>query len=96
MNAKSNAFGYTPLHIAAWGPVVRRFGQQAEDFGADPDASYKEIVDVLLAEGAAINARDNDGETALDKAVKGASDKTVDLLRKHSGKTSEELDGEDK
>ena len=86
VNVKSNGSGYTPLHRAAWGPVVRRFGEQAEDLGADPDTSYKEIVDLLVAQGAEINARDNDGQTALDQATWSGKGGTAALLRKHGGK----------
>ena len=86
VNVKSNGWGYTPLHRAAWGPVVRRFGLQAEDLGADPDTSYKEIVDLLIAQGAEINARDNDGQTALDQATWSDNGETAALLRKHGGK----------
>ena len=41
VNVKSARWDYTPLDRAAWGPVVRRFGKQAETFGADPEQDYK-------------------------------------------------------
>jgi hypothetical protein len=40
-----------------------------------------------LAAGADVNAKNLDGDTPLDYA----DDETADLLRKHGGKTSEEL-----
>ena len=85
VNVKSNGSGYTPLHRAAWGMVARR-GSSSEGSGANPAASYKEIVDVLIANGAEINTRDNDGRTALDQATWSDKGETAALLRKHGGK----------
>jgi len=46
---------------------------------------HKEIVELLIAEGADVNAKTNDGWTPLDLA----DDKeTADLLRKHGGKST--------
>jgi ankyrin repeat protein len=50
---------------------------------------HKEIVELLIAEGADVNAKTNDGETPLVYA-KG---EIADLLHKHGGKTAEELKG---
>ena len=96
VNVKSSRSGYTPLHRAAWGPVARRFGKQAETFGADPEQDYKKIVAFLIAKGAEINARDNDGKTPLDQAIKGSTEEMVALIRKHGGKTGKELDAQEK
>ena len=52
----------------------------------------KETAELFLAEGADVNAKTNDGETPLDLA-KG---EIGDLLRKHGGKTGEELKAEGK
>ena len=70
----------------------------------------KEIVELLIANGADVNLRSGmvvktkdgiDGEqaaqkilnnkTALDRAIGGKHMEVVDLLRKHGGKTAEEL-----
>jgi ankyrin repeat protein len=83
VNVKSARWGYTPLHRAAWGPVARRFGQHAETFGAEPEEDYKEIVAFLIAKGADINARDNDGKTAFDQATRSDKGETAALLRKN-------------
>ena len=62
------------------------------------------IVEVLLNEGADINARDNEGKTPLDHAIwvksnfKRSNDwigfDSPDLIRKYGGKTKEELDSD--
>jgi hypothetical protein len=85
VNAKDD--GWTPLHIAALN-------------------GRKEIAELLIVEGAEVNAKDDGDETPLDFAIKGklfgaaAADdkytKTADLLRKHGGKTGEELKAEEK
>ena len=57
---------------------------------------YKEIVELLIAKGADVNANSDDDGTPLDWAIKYNHTKTVDLLRKHGGKTGEELKAEGK
>ena len=48
-----------------------------------------ELVKLLIDKGADINAQDVDGETPLNRAE---NEKPIsDLLRKHGGKTGEEL-----
>ena len=75
VNAK-NKYGVTPLHFAAG------YGR-------------KEIVELLIAKGADVNAKvvsgPKQGLTPLDAANETNQHKTVDLLRKHGGKTGEEL-----
>ena len=48
-------------------------------------------VNQHLAVGTDVNAKDDDGETPLDLAIKYNKTETADLLRKHGGKTGEEL-----
>ena len=95
---------WTPLHYAAYyGHKV--VAELLITEGADVDAKsddgwtplhdatsmgHKEIVELLLAKGANVNAKNNYGNTPLDLA----SGETADLLRKHGGKTSEELKAE--
>ena len=69
---------------------------------------HKEIVELLIANGADVNAKTGDGRTPLDHAefssddfaysrdIEVAKKETADLLRKHGGKTSEELKAEGK
>ncbi len=47
-----------------------------------------------MAKGADVNAKDEDGDTPLDMAIGLEQPETVDLLRKHGGKTGEELKAE--
>ena len=54
----------------------------------------KEIVELLITNGADVNAKDKKGFTPLDR-VKNKTE-LVDLLRKHGGKTGEELKAEGK
>ena len=71
---------WTPLHYAAW-------------------KGHKKIVVTLIAKGADVNALNNKGDTPLDLAMPDSpfdSTELADLLRKHGGKTSEELKAEGK
>ena len=63
---------------------------------------HQEIVELLIGKGADVNAKDSEGSTALDKAEavevdyhssedKAAKQEIANLLRKHGGKTGEEL-----
>jgi len=54
----------------------------------------KDIVKLLFDAGADVNAKDNDGKTPLDLAIENKQTETADLLRKHGGKTGEELKAE--
>ena len=55
------------------------------------DRGHKEIVELLIAKGADVNAKMLDGGTPLDRAIQFSRTETADLLRKHGGKTGEEL-----
>ena len=55
-----------------------------------------EVVKQYLAAGEDVNAKDEDGDTPLDWAIIRKQTETADLLRKHGGKTSEELKAEGK
>jgi len=76
VNAKDK-YGFTPLYQTA------RFG-------------HKEVAELLIAKGADVNAKMLDGRTPLDWAVffrnKFRTQETIDLLRKHGGKTGKELE----
>ena len=53
---------------------------------------HKEIAELLIAKGADVNVKRRGGQTALDSA----DSEIADLLRKHGGKTGEELKAEGK
>jgi len=55
---------------------------------------HKEIITLLIANGAHVNAKDDDGDTPLNYAEFENDKDIADLLRKHSGKTAEELNAE--
>ena len=55
-------------------------------------AGHKEIAELLIAKGADVNAKDKDGETPLDATYVFNKTEIADLLRKHGGKTGEELE----
>ena len=57
---------------------------------------YQEIVELLIAKEADVNVTIRFGETPLDWANRNKNKIIVDLLRKHGGKTGEELKAEGK
>jgi ankyrin repeat protein len=54
-------------------------------------ATTKEIVELLISNGADVNAKSEIHDTPLDMAIGLEQPETADLLRKHGGKTREEL-----
>ena len=72
-------YGRTPLHYAA-------------------TRGLKKIIELLIARGADVNTKievgDYKGQTPLDGAIQWNHPETADLLRKHGGKTAEELKAE--
>jgi ankyrin repeat protein len=57
---------------------------------------HKEIAELLIAKGADVNAKGDAGDTPLDWAIQLKRTEIADFLRKHGGKTSEELKAEGK
>ncbi|MDC0319358.1 ankyrin repeat domain-containing protein, partial [Verrucomicrobia bacterium] len=52
---------------------------------------HKVIAELLIAKNANVNAKNNGGETPLDWAIQRKRTEIANLLRKHGGKTGEEL-----
>ena len=99
---QKNRQGYTPL-MAAGTKEIAEFliskGASVNEstiFGTALHEAVNsrryEVAKVLLENGASVNAKTNVGKTPLDRAAR----KTADLLRKHGGKTGEELKAEGK
>ena len=51
-----------------------------------------EVIDLLVIKGASLNPIDREGKTPLDIAIDIGFKETVDLIRKHGGKTKKELE----
>jgi cytohesin len=107
VNAKEEGEGMTPL-LAAIGEDRKIIVELLIVSGADINAQsemgtplhlaagfgHNEIAELLIDKGANINTMDVDGKTAIDLAVSEGKRETADLLRKHGGKTGEELKAE--
>jgi len=52
---------------------------------------HVEIAKLLIVKNADVNAKDVEGQTPLDWAEEEKHKEIADLLRKHGGKTAEEL-----
>jgi ankyrin repeat protein len=104
VNAKVK-FGWNPLHIAS-ANGHKAVAELLISSGADLNAKdnndgwiplhyaaqkgHKEIAELLIANGVDVNAK-KAGQTPLDVAILRNDGKIADLLRKHGGKTGEEL-----
>ena len=103
VNAKPG--GITPLHWAAWRgrkEIAELLIAKGADLntknkdGGTPlhNAAWKghvEIAKLLIVKNADVNAKDVEGQTPLDWAEEEKHKEIADLLRKHGGKTGEEL-----
>ena len=101
------ARGWTPLHNSV-DTDDKEIVELLINNGADVNATHngggtplhwaarkgqKEIVELLISNGANVNAQDEDGGTPLFYA---SNPEIVELIRKHGGKTGEELKAEGK
>ena len=96
-------------HLAA-GADVNSKDMYTEPLGIDGDydvfgkpilhiaaeLGHEEIVEMLIAKGADINAKAIVGGTALDFAIRNEQTEFASLLRKYGAKTFEELEAEGK
>ena len=103
VNAKDGG-GWTPLFYAAFSgrtEVAELLIAEGVDVNAKDNlgtlryaasGGHKEIVELLIANGADVYAKGGgNGTTPLDVAIKLNHTELTDLLRKHGGKTAEEL-----
>ena len=95
---------YTPLHSATI-EGRREVAELLISQGANVNAKNKlgstplhvaaymkfDLAELLIAKGADVNARNNKDSTPLDWAIRIKNTRTIDLLRKHGGKTKKEL-----
>ncbi len=100
VNAQDND-GVTSLHNAAFNghkEIIEQLIAKGADVNAKDNIGltplhlaavngHKEIAELLIAAGTDVNAKDEDGKTPLDYT----EGEIADLLRKHGGKTGEEL-----
>ena len=104
VNAKTK-FTETPLHFAAENGQ-KEVAELLIDKGADVNAKakwertplhgaakteQKDIIELLIVVGANVNAKDFENKTPLDEAIKYKRTEIAALLRKHGGKTGEDL-----
>ena len=106
VNAK-NKWGRTPLHLSV-GIGDKKIVELLISNGANVNgrdkagwtalnwAENKEIAELLISKGADVNATDDVGRTLLDRFNDFRQLDLADLLRKHGGKTGEELKAEGK
>ena len=80
-------------HLDAGADVNAEGDDGFTPLGAAAMEGHKEIAELLIANGADVNAKDWNGRTPLNQASKA---ETANLLRKHGGKTGEELKAEGK
>jgi len=107
VDVKGGWAGGTPLHYAVGEGrneiakllIAKGANVNAKDGNGSTPLHYantKEIAEPLIAEGANVNAKNKDGKTPLDLAIQVRNTELAALLRKHGGKTGEELKAEGK
>jgi len=83
-------------HLVTGADVNAKNVEGGTPFHLAAEEGQQQIVELLISKKADINARDNKGKTPLDWAATWGLKEIADLLRKHGGKTGEELKAEGK
>jgi len=83
-------------HLAAGTDVNAKDEDGYTPLYAVAGGGHKEVAELLIAKGADVNAKDENSLTPLDQAIQRKKTETANLLRKHGGKTGEELKAEGK
>ena len=101
-------YGEYPLHYAVTKEMVQLLVEGGADINSQRNgdkwtalhlASHmgsNETVEFLIANSAIVNSKNKDGLTPLDFAVRENESSAAMFLRKHGGKTAEELKAEGK
>ena len=93
--AKKGDIEAVKQHLAAGTDVNAKTGDGTTPLHNAAEKGHKEIVELLIANGANMNAiivsGRNKGKTPLDLAIWRKKTETADLLRKHGGRTAEEI-----
>ena len=82
------------LHLAAGADVNAKIRGGITLLHSATANGHKEITELLIDNGADVNAKTKDGRTPLDSAL--SKPLLANLLRKHGGKTGEELKADGK
>jgi ankyrin repeat protein len=93
--ADAGNIGAVKKHLASGEDVNAQDPELATPLHYAASTGHKEVAELLIEKGATVNALGVHG-TPLDNAIGQNHTKTADLLRKHGGKTSEELKAEGK
>ena len=78
------------------GNIALHYAALGAGFKQTKRGDQKGVAELLIANGANVNVRRGDGKTPLDRANDSGGVELADLLRKHGGKTGEELKAEGK
>ena len=110
VNAKDDN-GWIPLHFAVYyghKEIVELLIAKGAEVNAKDKNGWtplhlaaengrKQVAELLIANGADVYAKGGgNGTTPLDMAIRLRRTETIDLLRKHGGKTADELKAEEK
>ena len=85
--AKEGNIEAVKQHITAGVDVYAKNSYGQPPFFLAAYRDHKEIVELLIAKGADVNAREDSGLTSLDQAIARKNNETANILRKHSGKS---------